>query len=537
MNTTALTTAPELEMGEVEAPDIASRKPDAGATFAFMMMVLGMFLAVLDIQIVAASLSEIQAGLAASNDEIAWVQTAYLVAEVVMIPLCGFLSRALSIRWLFVLSCAGFTLSSLLCSMVDTIGGMIVARSLQGFLGGAMIPTVFSASMMLFGRKRQGGIMVMIGLVVTLAPTVGPALGGWITEIVSWHWLFLINVIPGIFISLAVATLVDFDEPHFELLKKIDMPGVLALAVMCGGLVFILEDGTRLQWFDDPAIRYAFVAVVAAAMLLWWRLLTAEVPIVNLRPFRNLTFTAGCVVGGVFGMMLFGLIYLYPLFLGWVAGMSSGQIGTTVFVTGAAMTVSAPLAGSLSARMDQRWLAIFGFLLLAVSTWMTAGITSEWNYAELFWPQVLRGVGAMFCMMSVSAMSFASLDEADVKDASGLFTLFRNIGGAIGIALINTLIQQRTNFHQARLAESINPSRPEIADRLEMMQGMATLHGMADPVNAALRYMADLVHREAMTMAIADAFLVFALIAFLFTLVPPFLAKPSSFADAPPDMH
>ena len=519
------------------APPAEETKPGAGATFAFFMMAIGMFMAVLDIQIVAASLAQIQAGLAASNDEIAWVQTAYLVAEVVMIPLCGFLSRALSIRWLFVLSCAGFTLSSIACAMVDTIGGMIAARAVQGFLGGAMIPTVFTAAMLLFGRRRQGGIMVVIGLLVTLAPTIGPALGGWITEIVSWHWLFLINVVPGVIITLAVATLVKFDEPHFELLKKIDIVGVLALAVVCGGVVYMLEDGSRVQWFDDDTMRFTLAAVVAGAMLLWWRLITAEEPIVNLHPFRNLTFAAGCVVGGAFGMLLFGLVYLYPLFLGRVAGMSSGQIGTTVFVTGAAMSLTSPIAGMLSARMDQRKLAMIGFGLLAVSTWMMTGITNEWRFAELFWPQVLRGMGAMCCMMSVQAMSFAALDARDVKDASGLFTLFRNVGGAIGIAVINSVIQARTNFHQARLAESINPGRAEIADRIEMMTGLAQLHGARDPDNMALRYIAQMVHREATVMAIADAFLLYAVIAFCFMLVPPFLARPSSFSESRPDMH
>ena len=313
----------QIPAGPANVAEGAPPKPTAGAQFAFFMMAFGMFMAVLDIQIVASSLSQIQAGLAASNDEIAWVQTAYLVAEVVMIPLCGFLSRALSIRWLFVLSSAGFTLASLLCAMVDTIGGMIVARAIQGFLGGAMIPTVFSAAMILFGRQRQGSVMVIIGLLVTLAPTVGPALGGWITEIVSWHWLFLVNVIPGIFITVAVATLVKIDEPHFALLKKIDLLGVLALAILCGGIVYILEDGTRVQWFEDDSIRLTTMAVVAAAFLLWWRLETAEEPIINLKPFTNMTFAAGCIVGGAFGLMLFGLVYLYPLYLGRVAGALS----------------------------------------------------------------------------------------------------------------------------------------------------------------------------------------------------------------------
>ena len=516
----------------------ASTKPDAASFFAFILMAFGMFMAILDIQIVAASLGQIQAGLSASADEIAWVQTAYLIAEVVMIPLSGFLSRALGIRMLFVLSCAGFTLASLICAMVTSIDGMIAARAFQGFVGGAMIPTVYAASFMMFGRERQMKVTVAISFIVTLAPTIGPALGGWLTGFMSWHWLFLINLVPGIFISFGVFFLVRLpDVPNLSLLKRIDIPGVIALSLLCGGIVFILEDGARRQWFEDAAIRNMSVVVVLAALLLWWRIGHAEEPVISLKPFTNFNFAGGAWMGAVMGIGLYGLVYLYPLYLGRIGNLSSEQIGTTVFVTGLFMAISAPIAGFLSGRMDIRLLASLGFLLMAISTWITTSITNDWRFEQLFWPQALRGTGIMFCIVSVSVQAFATLPQEQIKDSTGLFTLMRNMGGAAGIAIINTILQVRTNFHQARLAESANPGRPEIADRLEALSNLATSRGAADPEGYAARIMAYFIHREALVMAIADAFLILTVIFLLSALIPMFMKKPGTFAGPPPDAH
>lgn len=524
--------------GQPPAGLAADAAPDTASFVAFILMALGMFMAILDIQIVAASLSQIQAGLAASADEIAWVQTSYLIAEVVMIPLSGFLARALSIRWLFVLSSGLFTFASLICATVTTIDGMIVARAFQGFVGGAMIPTVYAASFMMFGRQRQTKVTVAVSFIVTLAPTIGPALGGWLTGVFSWHWLFLINVLPGIFITAGVALMVKLDDkPNLSLLKRIDIPGLIALALFCGGLVFVLEDGARREWFEDAAIRNMAVITVLAALALWWRVNTAAEPVVSLKPFANLNFAAGSLMGAVFGIGLYGLVYVYPLFLARVADLSSQQIGNTVFVTGVAMAFTAPVAGFLSSRIDIRLIASMGFLLLALSTWLTTGITNEWRFNELLLPQALRGVGVMFCIVSVAVTSFATLPQLQIKDAAGLFTLTRNLGGAVGIALINTILQTRTNFHQSRLAESVNPGRAEIAERIEMLTSLATSRGYPDPENYAVRLMASIVKREALVMALADAFFVLSILFLAFALVPALVKKPGSFADPPPDAH
>ena len=222
--------------------------------FAFLCMVFGMFMSILDIQIVSSSISEIQAGLSASPDEVAWVQTSYLIAEIVMIPLSGWLSRLLSTRILFVASAIGFTICSMLCAWATTLDAMIAFRALQGFLGGAMIPTVFATAWVMFPGARSAKVSVLIGLIATMAPTFGPTLGGWLTETFSWHMLFLINVPFGIGVAISVWLLLDLDRPNFALLKQFDYVGLALMAAFLGSLEYVLEDGNQNDWFQDSTI-------------------------------------------------------------------------------------------------------------------------------------------------------------------------------------------------------------------------------------------------------------------------------------------
>ena len=242
---------------------------DPRRLFAFLTMVFGMFMAILDIQIVSASLNEIQAGLAASSNEITWVQTSYLIAEVVMIPLSGFLSRALGTRTLFAISAGGFAAASLMCGLSTSINEMIVWRAVQGFIGGGMIPTVFASAYLIFPRSRMGLIVPLIGLVATLAPTIGPTVGGYLTDALSWHWLFFINIVPGIGVTIAALTLIDFDQPDYSLFENFDFVGLLSMAGFLGALEYVLEEGPRNDWFgDDTVLLLAWVSAISAVDLL-----------------------------------------------------------------------------------------------------------------------------------------------------------------------------------------------------------------------------------------------------------------------------
>src|ERR1700746_143169 len=294
---------------------VVSERIEPKRVVTFIIMVFGMFMSILDIQIVSASLSDIQAGLSASSSEVSWVQTAYLIAEVIAIPLSGFLSRAFGTRLLFAISAAGFTISSFLCGFASSIEQMILWRAIQGFLGAGMIPTVFASAYTVFPRSKFHIVGPIIGLVATLAPTVGPTVGGIITDAMLWHWLFFINVVPGIGITIGVLALVDFDQPNLELLERFDWFGLIAMAGFLGALEYVLEEGPQYEWLQDTSVAICAGICFLSAIAFFWRVLTAQVPIVDLRAFTNRNFAVGCVLQFCIGIGLYGLTSVYPRYL------------------------------------------------------------------------------------------------------------------------------------------------------------------------------------------------------------------------------
>src|ERR1700716_482648 len=285
------TTAPPSMINPAAAARIAPRR-----LFAFLIMVFGMFMSILDIQIVSASLTDIQAGLSASSSEVSWVQTSYLIAEVIGIPLSGFLSRAFGTRLLFAISASGFTIASFFCGFASTIEQMILWRAIQGFLGAGMIPTVFASAYTVFPREKFYIVGPIIGLVATLAPTIGPTVGGFITDMMSWHWLFFINIVPGIGITIGVLALVDFDQPNFRLLDRFDWFGLIFMAGFLGTLEYVLEEGPQSQWLEDTSVATCAAVCLVSAIAFFWRVLTAREPIVDIRAFTNRNFAIGCLV-------------------------------------------------------------------------------------------------------------------------------------------------------------------------------------------------------------------------------------------------
>lgn len=509
-------------MAAAEPPPVTARR-----LIAFFALVFGMFMAILDIQIVSSSLSEIQAGLSASPDEISWVQTSYLIAEVVMIPLSGFLSRALSTRVLFTVSAAGFTLASVLCATATTIEQMILYRALQGFIGGGMIPTAFAAGYTVFPKRSQPAVMALVGLTVTLAPTVGPTIGGYLTELFSWHWLFLVNVPPGILAAVLAWRLVDFDEADHALLRRFDWIGLALMAVFLGSLEYVLEEGEKEDWFDSGLIAALAGVTLTAGALFFWRTLSNRTPIVDLAAYRDRNFAVGSALTFALGIGLYGLTYLYPLFLARVRGFSALEIGETVFVTGAAMFLAAPVVGTLSRRFDPRRIIVLGLLGFSLSSLELTPITADWGFAELFWPQALRGVSLMMCMVPINVLALGTLPPWEVKNASGLFNLTRNLGGAFGLALINTALSARTDLHQARLAEHVAWGSGAAETRLaEMTAAFAPRLGEADAAVAALKTLARSVERQATVMSFADVFLMLAVLFAAVALLTPLLRRP-----------
>ncbi len=409
-----------------------------GDWLGFAAMGLGIFMAILDIQIVASSLQQIQAGLSASRDEVAWVTTSYLIAEVVVIPLSGWLARAFSTRYLFALAATGFTVMSALCACAWSLPSMVVFRTFQGLFGGVMIPMVFSVIYTLFPPRLQTPMTAVLGLLVTIAPTAGPVLGGYLTETWSWHALFLINIAPGIVIILGTLLFVHVDKPDWSLFRQIDFLGALFVVLFLGSMQFVLEEGVREQWFESREIIFFTALAVFGGIALVIRELSIAEPIVDLRAFHDLNFTIGCIYSFILGIGIYTVLYLLPIYLANVNGLNSLQIGQYLAVTGVFQFASAVGAGLAARWMDSRVMLALGLGMFGIGAWMNSYMSVDWGFWEFFWPQAIRGFSMMFIFLPINALALGTLPPDEVKNASGLYNLTRNLGGAMGLAVANT---------------------------------------------------------------------------------------------------
>lgn len=472
----------------------------------FIAVVFGMFMAILDIQIVASSLNEIQAGVSATQDQVSWVQTAYLIAEVIMIPLSGMLTRILSTRVAFVLSCTGFTLASIGCAMADSLPLLVALRALQGFMGGAMIPIAYAISFSIFPSRSMGIVQAVMGLVATMAPSIGPTVGGLITQTLSYHWLFLVNVLPGILVSLVVWNTLDLDKGNRSLIRKLDVIGLLLMAIFLGCFEYVLEEGPGEDWFDSPLICGLSLVVIVSGIAFFIRVLKIEMPIVDLRAFRNRNFAIGAGLGFCVGIALYGLTYLMPQFFGAVRHYNSLQIGEIMFITGASMFCFAPLAGRASDFVDPRILLAIGLSLVGIGTMMNSTLDSQAGYDYFFWPQVVRGIGLVLCLIPITRIALGTLPKAEISNASGLFNVLRNLGGAFGLAMIDTTRDQQLDVHWNELIPHIDTGRTVVVEQLQSMQ--QSLIGISpDPQAGAIALLSQRISTQAETMAFNDIFL------------------------------
>ena len=520
------------------APATAAGLSEGRKLLIFGMMAFGQFMALLDTQIVAGSLGSIQAGLSAGPDEIAWVQTAYLMAEIVMIPLAAFLSQAISTRWLFTASAALFTFSSLMCGMAWDINSMIAFRAIQGFVGGAMVPTVFATGFAMFDGPKRAMIPAILGMVSTLAPTLGPSVGGWITDVADWRWLFFMNIIPGVAITVILPLLGKVDEADLPMLKRIDWTHVGSLAVFLGALQYVLEEGPRHEWFTDTTVASAAWISAVGAVVFFERSFFSANPVLKLTPFLRPTFAMACVLNLVIGFGLYSTTYLTPIFLGRVRGFSSLQIGGTVFVTGLTMAFSAPIAARLSTLVDGRFVISVGFALFAAGLWMFSMITPDWGFWQLFAPQAVRGFAMLLCIVPAVGMALNGAAPSELRYASGLFNLMRNLGGAIGIAVVTTWLGDFGRWHAARIGEALAPGKTG-----DMISGLtAYAQGFtSDPARAVGRAetrLAAMIGRQAATLAFADTFRLMAWAFILALVIVPFCRPaPGAPGGAPLSEH
>jgi DHA2 family multidrug resistance protein len=516
-----------ISIGDATLGEDERRAAQRRTGLGFWAMALGSFMAILDIQIVASSINEIRAGLSASVDEIQWVQTSYLIAEVIAIPLSGYMARMLSTRIYFVICAVGFTLASLACAGAWSLGSMVLFRVLQGLLGGGMIPTAFATMFILFpDEKRRAVPQVLTGMLTMTASSLGPSIGGYVTDALSWHWLFLLNLVPGTVCAWAVWSLVDIDRPQPRMFRQFDLWGLLFMAMFLGGLEYTLDDGPRHDWFSEDSVTLCALMAAVGGALFFWRVLYTAHPLVDLRSFRNRNFAVTSLVSTVLGVGMFTLIYLTPVFLGQVSGYNPLQIGEVMMIQGGTMFLSAPLVGRLQARFDPRLVIAFGLLLIGGGTWINGLVTADWGIAEFALPQALRGAGFVCSFIPLTGLALGTLPQSDMHNASGLFNLTRNLGGALGLAVINTLINQRTWLHWQQLAESTRLSREPVREALGSMRSLLDPQLGAASQAGSFGMLAQQVQLQAAALTYGDMYRLLALCIFGAILLLPLLAKP-----------
>jgi MFS transporter, DHA2 family, multidrug resistance protein len=424
----------------------------------FLAMCVGMFMAILDIQIVATSLPAIQTALGIRPDEMSWIQTSYLIAEIISIPLSGWLTRVLSLRGVFVVMAALFVVASAGCAASTGFASLIVWRCMQGFAGGALIPIVFSAGFLLFRGRSQRAATMIAGMLAVLAPTVGPIAGGWITSTWTWQWLFLVNIAPGIAaIGVGAFCLPRARTPwadRVRALRSLDIVTLAALGLALAALQIALKDAAKLGW-TSPIVLGLLCATAVSAALFVRRSWSRPEPVIDVAALADRQLALGCALSFILGIGLYGNVYLMPVFLAYVRQHDAFEIGQVMLVTGAAQLVAAPVVVWLERLIAARWLSLFGFALFAAGLGMSAFDTPRADYNELFWPQIVRGVGIMFCLLPPTRIALGHLEPDRVPDASALFNLMRNLGGAIGIALIDTVIFRRAPAHGDALAQKL----------------------------------------------------------------------------------
>jgi len=490
----------------------------------FAMMCLGMFMAILDIQVVATSLPTIQTALRVRPDQMSWVQTAYLTAEVIAIPLTGALTRIMSTRGLFVTAISVFTLASAGCAASHSFQMLLAFRVLQGFSGGTLIPSVFAVVFLLFPPRSQGLATTIAGVLAVLAPTVGPIVGGWITQTYSWHWLFLINIAPGVIAAVGGAVFLVRTPANPGALRMIDALSLALMAVALAALEIGLKQAPDDGWGAPLVLGLLGLSAIAAASFVV-RSLASWRPIVELRTLKNPNFAIGCVLSFVLGIGLFGSVYLMPVFLALVRGHGALQIGEIMLVTGSAQLLTAPIAVALERRVDARLLTSFGFVLFGVGLAASGFETRDTDFGQMFWPQIARGVAIMFCLLPPTRLALGRLEASQIPDASGLFNLMRNLGGAIGLALIDTVIFGRAPKLAQVIVTKLQQGDLDTARAVGIPLALFQAHGKG-PIDADTADMLrPMVQHLALVQAINEAWILVSVLTLLALLTVPF-AKP-----------
>lgn len=495
-------------------PERAAADPNrASATIwiAVFAAMIGAFMAILNIQITNASLLNIEGGIGTGVDNGSWISTSYLIGEIIVIPLTDYLSRVFSFRNIMLSFATLFAAFSVACAFTHDLPSMIAMRGLQGFFGGVLIPMAFTLVFTKLPKSQQPIGLAMFSLAVTFAPAIGPTIGGYLTENYGWQTIFFVNVLPtAVMVAILYLTL-ERAPTNLALLREGDWFGIATMAVGLASLQAVLEEGNKDDWFGSPFIvRLAIIAAVSLSLFIYNELVV-EKPLLRLRLLTQWNFGVGTIAAVFLGFALFGSVYLLPAYLGQVQGYNAEQIGNVLAWTGLPQLLLIPLVPKLMQRFDTRYIATVGLLLFAASSFMNIMMSLDYAGDQFFIPNVVRAVGQALTLAPLSALSLGSVAPQDAPAASGISNMMRNLGGAIGTAVLATIVTKREQFHSNIIGHSVTLGREEVRSRIAQMTNYFIAHGVPDPNAAreqAIIALGKSVKRQALVMGFSDTFAV-----------------------------
>ena len=469
---------------------------------------LGAFMAVLDIQITNASLQNIQGSLGASLEEGSWISTAYLVAEIVVIPLTGWLSRVFSLRRYLLVNTILFIFFSICCAWSWNLTSMIAFRACQGFTGGVLIPIALTVVLTTLPTSLQSIGLAAFGITAVFAPSIGPSLGGWLTENFGWEYSFYLNIVPGLVMIAGVWYGIKQQRPQLQLLKQGDWWGIISMAIGLASLEVVLEEGNRKDWFGSPLIVRLSIAAAAFITLFFFIELTRKQPFINLRLLRYRNFGLATIINVTLGVGLYGSIYILPLYLAQIQGYNAQQIGEVLIWAGIPQLFIIPFIPKLMQRVDVRLIVAVGVSLFAVSAFMNSGMTNLTGLPQLRTSQLVRAMGQPLIMVPLTTIATSGVSPKEAGSASGLFNMMRNLGGSVGIASLGTLLTRREQLHSNRLGESVSLFSQETQYRINQLTQYFASQGadLSTAQDQALKALHNVVRREAYVLAFNDCF-------------------------------
>jgi DHA2 family multidrug resistance protein len=470
---------------------------------------LGAFMAVLNIQITNAALPDIQGAIGAGLDDGGWISTAYLITEIIVIPLTGWLARVFSVRRYLLVNAALFLVFSALCATAHDLGQMIVLRALQGFTGGVLIPMAFTIIMTMLPPSRQPVGMALFAVSATFAPAIGPTIGGWLNDNYGWQYIFYVNLVPGIVMFGMLSVSLDRAPMQLCLLRQGDWMGIISMAIGLGALQTVLEEGNKDDWFGSPFImRLSVIAAVALGIFLVVEL-TVQRPLLNLRLLLRRNFGFGTLANFLLGTALYGSVFILPLYLSQVQRYNAQQIGEVLAWTGLPQLLLIPLVPRMMRKCDVRLLVGVGFLLFAGGAFLTTRLDNDFSGPQFLLPNIIRAIGQALVLTPLSALATTGIEAENAGSASALFNMMRNLGGAIGIAMLQTAFTQREQYHSNVLAGYVSPFSGAVRQRIADLSQYFLAHGISDPglaTHKAIVAIGLVTRRQASIMGYADTF-------------------------------